>query len=84
MAIVQFEDGTRIEFEGTPTPEDVEFAYKQVKGGLPQPSTTQEPRQWGLFGSVPAEAYARGERNIAGNVFERPAAATRGFIQGMG
>ena len=37
----------------------------------------------GVFGSVPESAYAQGERNVAGNLLERPGAATRGFIQGM-
>jgi len=49
-------------------------------------SQTQEaPKQpqaqrFGVFGSVPEQAYQQGERNIMGNVFERPAAAIRSAL----
>lgn len=47
-----------------------------------QPSqSTPQPDVKGVFGNVPADAYAQGERNWAGNVFERPAAASRAAIQ---
>lgn len=32
MSIIQYSDGTKIEFSGSPTQEDVENAYNQVKG----------------------------------------------------
>lgn len=38
----------------------------------------------GFFGSVPKSAYQTGQRNIMGNVMERPAAALRSLIQGKG
>lgn len=37
-----------------------------------------------IFGKVPESAYQAGERNILGNIFERPAAAIRSAIQGKG
>lgn len=44
----------------------------------------EEPKVGGLFGKVPVSKYAQGERNIIGNVFERPAAAIRSMIRGEG
>jgi len=38
----------------------------------------------GIFGSVPEEDYQRGERNIAGAIFERPGAAIRSALTGKG
>jgi hypothetical protein len=35
----------------------------------------------GVFGDVPENEFIQGERNIAGNIIERPAAAMRGLIQ---
>ncbi len=37
-----------------------------------------------IFGKVPLSAYQEGERNIVGNIFERPAAAVRSALQGKG
>lgn len=37
----------------------------------------------GIFGNISESQYQAGERNLAGNLFERPAASMRGFIQGM-
>src|SRR3990167_3522586 len=54
----------------------------QGQGQAAPPSAPQE-QHGGFFGSVSEEAYQQGERNIAGNIQERPAAATRGFIQGL-
>lgn len=34
-----------------------------------------------VFGKVPESAYNQGQRNIIGNIFERPGAAIRGAIQ---
>src|SRR3990167_1762011 len=42
------------------------------------------PMVRGFFGDVPADAYARGERNVMGNIFERPGAAVRSFLSGQG
>jgi hypothetical protein len=36
------------------------------------------------FGSVPESNYQQGERNLVGNIFERPAAAIRSGLQGKG
>jgi rare lipoprotein A len=38
----------------------------------------------GIFGKVPESAYNQGERNILGNIFERPGAAIRSALQGKG
>jgi len=43
MAKVRFEDGTIINFEGKPTPVDIEEAYMQVKGGQPKTTTPSLP-----------------------------------------
>jgi len=45
--------------------------------------TTEEPPEpttGGLAGRIPVSKFEEGERNIAGNIFERPAAAVRGGI----
>src|SRR3990167_10657704 len=39
MARVRYEDGTVINFDGTPTPDDLEFAYRQTKN-IPQTTST--------------------------------------------
>lgn len=52
---------------------------------------TEEPKV-GVFGKVPVSQYQQGQRNIAGNIFERPGAAlrnallvmTKGNLQQMG
>ncbi|MGI9118421.1 MAG: hypothetical protein ACR2IQ_02640 [Minisyncoccia bacterium] len=31
MAIIQFEDGTKVEVQGTPTPADIDYIYSQIK-----------------------------------------------------
>lgn len=43
-----------------------------------------EPLVGSVFGKVSESDYAAGERNIIGNIFERPAAAVRSAIQGKG
>lgn len=48
---------------------------------------TETPRQkmvGSVFGKVPEDKYRAGERNILGNVFERPGAAVRSAIMGKG
>lgn len=45
--------------------------------------TTPEPKV-GVFGKVPLSEYQAGERNIMGNIFERPGAALRSLIMGKG
>lgn len=45
MSKIRFEDGTVINFEGTPTPEDVEEAYSSVKGSqstVPAPGMIED------------------------------------------
>jgi hypothetical protein len=49
-----------------------------------QKQETIPEKNVGFFGSVPESAYNRGERNIIGNIFERPGAAIRSAIQGKG
>jgi len=44
----------------------------------------QPDRMVGFFGSVPQSKYNEGERNIMGNIFERPGAAIRSALQGKG
>ena len=43
MAKVRFEDGTTITFEGPPSPEDIEFAYRQERGSPTIPQTSGLP-----------------------------------------
>jgi hypothetical protein len=45
---------------------------------------TKEKMVGSIFGKVSESAYNKGERNIIGNVFERPGAAIRSAIQGKG
>ena len=41
---------------------------------------TESKPSVGFAGRIPLSAYQRGERNILGNIFERPAPPTRRFI----
>lgn len=41
MAIIQFENGKEVEFEGNPTPADVDYVAKQL--GITSPSQRQKP-----------------------------------------
>jgi len=81
------------------TDEDIKKFDAQSSGSMPkvltdadiaqldspkQQTQTPQPNHFGLFGSVPEDKYQQGERNIAGNIFERPAAAIRSAIQGKG
>lgn len=68
-----------------PLTEQEEFELLSLKrkramalGQQPSGKTT------GVFGKVPIEEYRQGERNIIGNIFERPAAAIRSAIRGEG
>jgi hypothetical protein len=49
-----------------------------------QKQETTPEKKVGFFGSVPESAYNRGERNIVGNIFERPSAAIRSALMGKG
>jgi hypothetical protein len=84
MAKVTFEDGTVINFEGKPTSQDIDEAYTSVKASRVT-QETQQPEQeqmvGGIFGKVPLSKYQQGERNVLGNIFERPAAANREAIR---
>ena len=51
---------------------------------LPSGFVLDEERVGGVFGSVPKSAYERGDRNIVGDIFERPGAAIRSTLQGKG
>lgn len=46
--------------------------------------TTEDPTTSGVFGDVPTSEFERGERNIAGNIGERPGAAIRGGLLSVG
>jgi hypothetical protein len=45
---------------------------------------TKEKMVGSVFGKVSESAYNKGERNVLGNVFERPGAAIRSALQGKG
>lgn len=47
-------------------------------------SNNQPEPSVGFFGKVPLSKYQSGERNIMGNIMDRPAAAIRSAIQGKG
>lgn len=49
--------------------------FEKAKIGTPA-----ESKVLGVAGSIPKSKFERGERNILGNIFERPAAAVRGGI----
>ena len=57
-------------------PDEVLLAH--IQGQSPSPERTT-----GILGKVPVSQYAQGQRNIVGNIFERPAAAIRGGIQAL-
>ena len=59
-----------------PTDEWEQYATQEI----PQP----EQRIGGMFGQIPISQYQQGERNILGNIFERPAAAIRSGLMGTG
>jgi hypothetical protein len=96
MARVKFEDGTVINFDGQPTPDDIEEAYNSVKG-----IKTPAPLVNGTSGGTPGKAgegldylfpaaitdrkYGNDEMgvekmNVYGDVFNRPGAAIRSAI----
>jgi hypothetical protein len=58
----------------------------ETEGGVYEVQTEDQPEKMvgSVFGKVPESAYNAGERNILGNVFERPGAAIRSAIQGKG
>lgn len=55
-------------------------------GAIEQQSSQQNNKKmhFGVFGSIPESEYQLGQRNIAGNIFERPGAAIRSALQGKG
>lgn len=59
MSIINFEDGTKIEFFGTPTQEDVDEAHKQAKG-----VKKQSPNFFQRVGSQ----YAKAGRDIVSGI----------------
>lgn len=58
MATIEYSDGTKIDFSGTPTQQDAEQAYNQVKGVTPQTQTTaqtpdtQQEQQPGILSRI--------------------------------
>lgn len=65
-----------------------EYIDEQPNGSkfeyIDEPTQTTPEKKVGFFGSVPESAYNRGERNIVGNIFERPGAAIRSALMGKG
>lgn len=57
---------------------DSKFEY------IDEPVKAQPEKKVGFFGAIPESAYQRGERNIMGNIFERPGAAIRSALMGKG
>ncbi len=66
----------------TPQSANKKPSLDEIFGG--QPVINKEPTVGGIFGKVPESKYAQGERNILGNIFERPGAAVRSAIRGQG
>jgi len=48
MAIIQFQNGTRVQFNGTPTPQDVEEVAQRI-GITQQTQTAEQPKEKGFF-----------------------------------
>ena len=58
--------------------------YEVETGAVDQQQAQPEKMVGSVFGKVPESAYQAGERNVLGNIFERPGAAIRSAIQGKG
>lgn len=83
MAKVRFETGQVVNFEGKPSPQDIEevsrqlnIAPKEEKGFK---SVSDKLLPTFFTGATPE----RGERTLLGNVFERPGAAVRSGIRAL-
>lgn len=66
MAIIQFEDGTKVNFDGNPTPADVEEVYKKIsltKAKPIQASSTQQSQTYSTRDSADTAAL-----HLLGNV----------------
>lgn len=69
MAKVRFDDGTVIAFEGTPSPEDIDFAYQQTKGSpqaANQPDASTPP--FLPFAGTSVGDVAQSGRDYVGNM----------------
>jgi len=80
-------------FNSTADPQErpsLDQIFSESESGVTQDSLPQEQlspmpeKQVGFFGSIPESAYKAGQRNIVGNIFERPAAAIRSGLMGRG
>lgn len=61
MAIIQYDDGTKIQFDGTPTQQDIDEAYQNAKG------VTKEPGYFGKIGQDINKLSAPGQdRSLMG------------------
>lgn len=45
MSVIQFEDGTKVNFDGTPTPKDIEEVAKQLQARKQTTPTVTEPKE---------------------------------------
>lgn len=63
MPRVRLEDGTVINFEGTPTPQDIDFAYQQARGGA---QTPQAPADTNPFPT--GQDFLRSGQEYVGNM----------------
>jgi len=71
--------GRRLRLTGDSPPTEEEL--NQI---FSQPAQESMPTTvGGIFGKVPLGKYNQGQRNIVGDVFERPGAANRAFIRGL-
>ena len=61
MAIIEFENGIRVEVEGKPTPEDVEEIWQQVKDRKP-PQQPKQPEKKGFLSRVKEDIVERGKQ----------------------
>ena len=88
MPKLRFENGITVTLDSEPTPQDVEEIAASLGlnklSALSDIAEIKEPSRGGVFGKVLESDYQHGERNVLGNIFERPAAAIRAAIQGKG
>ena len=59
--------------------EEITALKSEIARQTPEPEKKEVVK--GLAGNVDADKFAQGERNLLGNIWERPGAAVRGAIQ---
>lgn len=75
MAIIEFDNGMKVEFNGTPTQKDVEEVYNKIKGNFPDQTPKKMPlltKETGGFGTAlkdvgvgAVKSFVRGGRDLA-------------------